>query len=306
MADGRAPQPTPRGRRRQVRRASSRRDAAARRRSGSRCRAVAATAPGQHYVVRLTAPDGYTASRSYSVASAPDELERVRAHRRAARGRRGVDVPARRRRGRRRARGPRARSAAGSCGTATRPALLVGGGSGVVPLMAMLRLARATGRSDLVRLVVSVRTPRRPLLRRRAARARDARSCTRAPRRRRRPRPPGRLTRADIAQPLRRPTRPPTCAARPGSPTPPATSSSTSGQPDRADPGRALRPDGLVPTVGYQWMPRRSCTIALAGSESSWRSGRSARDSPGTKLTAGSIASFGRSSPRAAGDSGKI
>jgi ferredoxin-NADP reductase len=33
---------------------------------------------GQHYVIRLTAPDGYTASRSYSVASAPDgsaELE---------------------------------------------------------------------------------------------------------------------------------------------------------------------------------------------------------------------------------------
>ena len=27
---------------------------------------------GQHYVVRLTAPDGYTAQRSYSVASAPD------------------------------------------------------------------------------------------------------------------------------------------------------------------------------------------------------------------------------------------
>ena len=29
--------------------------------------------PGQHYVVRLTAPDGYTAQRSYSVASAPDD-----------------------------------------------------------------------------------------------------------------------------------------------------------------------------------------------------------------------------------------
>ena len=28
---------------------------------------------GQHYVLRLTAPDGYTASRSYSVASAPDD-----------------------------------------------------------------------------------------------------------------------------------------------------------------------------------------------------------------------------------------
>jgi len=28
---------------------------------------------GQHYVVRLTAPDGYTAARSYSVASPPDD-----------------------------------------------------------------------------------------------------------------------------------------------------------------------------------------------------------------------------------------
>ena len=28
---------------------------------------------GQYYVVRLTAPDGYTASRSYSVASAPSD-----------------------------------------------------------------------------------------------------------------------------------------------------------------------------------------------------------------------------------------
>jgi ferredoxin-NADP reductase len=39
------------------------------------------------------------------------------------------------------------------------PALLLGGGSGVVPLMAMLRLARATGTTDLLRLVVSARTP---------------------------------------------------------------------------------------------------------------------------------------------------
>ncbi len=28
--------------------------------------------PGQYYVLRLTAEDGYTAQRSYSVASAPD------------------------------------------------------------------------------------------------------------------------------------------------------------------------------------------------------------------------------------------
>ena len=37
--------------------------------------------------------------------------------------------------------------------------MLVGGGSGVVPLMAMLRLARKLGRPELLRLVVSVRTP---------------------------------------------------------------------------------------------------------------------------------------------------
>src|SRR3954471_13260786 len=30
---------------------------------------------GQHVDVRLTAPDGYTAQRSYSLASAPDSVE---------------------------------------------------------------------------------------------------------------------------------------------------------------------------------------------------------------------------------------
>ena len=49
------------------------------------------------------------------------------------------------------------------------PALLVGGGSGVVPLMAMLRLARRSGTSNLVRMVRLGAQPRRPLLRRRAA-----------------------------------------------------------------------------------------------------------------------------------------
>jgi ferredoxin-NADP reductase len=39
------------------------------------------------------------------------------------------------------------------------PAVLIGGGSGLVPLMAMLRLARRTGRADRIRLVVSVRSP---------------------------------------------------------------------------------------------------------------------------------------------------
>ena len=39
------------------------------------------------------------------------------------------------------------------------PALFVGGGSGIVPLMAMLRLARRTPGQQLAHLVASVRTP---------------------------------------------------------------------------------------------------------------------------------------------------
>jgi ferredoxin-NADP reductase len=114
--------------------------------------------PGQHYVVRLTAPDGYTASRDYSVASAPDgtgEIEltverledgevSVFLH--------DVVVPG----DELEVRGPIGGFFAWD---ASGPALLVGGGSGVVPLMAMLRHARRLGREDLVRLVVSARSP---------------------------------------------------------------------------------------------------------------------------------------------------
>jgi ferredoxin-NADP reductase len=113
---------------------------------------------GQHFVVRLTAPDGYTASRSYSVASPPaegDELEltverlddgevSTFLHDVAEVGDE-LEV-----------RGP---IGGYFVWDATTPALLLGGGSGVVPLMAMLRLARATGRDGLAHLVVSVRTP---------------------------------------------------------------------------------------------------------------------------------------------------
>ena len=41
----------------------------------------------------------------------------------------------------------------------TSPAVLIGGGSGVVPLMAMLRLARRVPGQSLAHLIVSVRTP---------------------------------------------------------------------------------------------------------------------------------------------------
>src|SRR5262245_10299022 len=39
--------------------------------------APAAHLAGQHYVLRLTAPDGYTASRSYSIASPPDGSDEI-------------------------------------------------------------------------------------------------------------------------------------------------------------------------------------------------------------------------------------
>lgn len=112
---------------------------------------------GQHYVLRLSAPDGYRAQRSYSVASAPggdtidltvellpggevsgylhdvvvvgDELE---------------------------VRGPIGEFFAWD---GANRMLGIAGGSGVVPLMSMLRHARAQGRPELVRLVVSTRRP---------------------------------------------------------------------------------------------------------------------------------------------------
>lgn len=113
---------------------------------------------GQHYVVRLTAPDGYTASRSYSVASAPDgsmefelTVERLEDGEVSGFLHDVVEVG-----DELEVRGP---IGGYFVWDGTTPAVLVGGGSGVVPLMAMLRLARRERRPDLVRLVVSVRAP---------------------------------------------------------------------------------------------------------------------------------------------------
>lgn len=115
--------------------------------------------PGQHYVLRLTAEDGYTAQRSYSVASAPDGTAEIELTvERLPDGEvsgflHDVLVPG----DVLEVRGP---VGGWFAWDGTGPALLVGGGSGQVPLAAMLRHARATGRPDLVRLLVSVRTPR--------------------------------------------------------------------------------------------------------------------------------------------------
>lgn len=114
---------------------------------------------GQHYVVRLSAPDGYTAQRAYSIASAPDGGDEVELTvERLADGEvseflHDVVVPG----DELEVRGPLGGAFFAWDGSS--PALLVGGGSGVVPLAAMLRHARALGRSDLVRLVVSARSP---------------------------------------------------------------------------------------------------------------------------------------------------
>ena len=156
---------------------------------------------GQHYVVRLTAPDGYTAQRSYSVASAPDGTAQVELTIERLDGGEvseflcdivepGDEL-----------------EVLGPIGTwfawrGTEEVLGVAGGSGVVPLAAMLRQARAAGRPELVRIVVSARRPadlyyraelpgpETTLLYTRDAPAGD-------------PRPAGRITAADLVPVLR-------------------------------------------------------------------------------------------------------
>jgi ferredoxin-NADP reductase len=113
---------------------------------------------GQHYVLRLTAPDGYTASRSYSVASAPDGSSEIELTvERLDDGEvstflHDVVVPG----DELELRGP---IGGWFVWEGTTPAVLVGGGSGVVPLMAMLRLARRQAQAAPAHLVVSVRAP---------------------------------------------------------------------------------------------------------------------------------------------------
>lgn len=112
--------------------------------------------PGQHYIVRLTAPDGYRAQRSYSVASPPggDTIDLTVEHLpdgEVSRFLHEAVMPG----DKLEVRGPIGYFAWDS----KTPAPGVAGGSGVVPLMAMLRAARRDGHLGLMQLVVSVRTP---------------------------------------------------------------------------------------------------------------------------------------------------
>jgi ferredoxin-NADP reductase len=114
---------------------------------------------GQHYDVRLTAEDGYRVQRSYSIASAPEASGEIElAIERIADGevspyfhdvlmdRDLVEV-----------RGPIGGYFVWEPGMGG-PLLLVGGGSGVVPLVAMLRARRAAADRTPAVLLYSSRT----------------------------------------------------------------------------------------------------------------------------------------------------
>jgi ferredoxin-NADP reductase len=112
---------------------------------------------GQHVDVRLTAEDGYQAERSYSIASAPEDgleltVERLEDGEVSPylvdelRPGDGLEL-----------RGPIGGYFVWEAGDET-PVLLVAGGSGVVPLMAMIRHRIAGGGSAPMRLLYSSRT----------------------------------------------------------------------------------------------------------------------------------------------------
>ncbi|MEU7998052.1 ferredoxin reductase [Micromonospora sp. NPDC049060] len=115
--------------------------------------------PGQHVDVRLTAPDGYQAARSYSLAG-PAEGDRITLTvQRVPDGEVSpylIDVYAE-------GDPVEVRGPVGGWFVwrpeETAPVLLVAGGSGVVPLMAMVRARRAAGSRVPFRLLYSVRTP---------------------------------------------------------------------------------------------------------------------------------------------------
>ncbi|MFG1778023.1 ferredoxin reductase [Micromonospora sp. NPDC049051] len=115
--------------------------------------------PGQHVDVRLTAPDGYQAARSYSLAAPVDGDRVALTVQRVPDGEVSpylIDVYAE-------GDPVEVRGPVGGWFVwrpeETSPVLLVAGGSGVVPLMAMVRARRAAGSQVPFRLLYSVRTP---------------------------------------------------------------------------------------------------------------------------------------------------
>jgi ferredoxin-NADP reductase len=115
--------------------------------------------PGQHLDLRLTAEDGYQAQRSYSIASPPEDPRVAITVERLEDGEVSPYLTDDLRAGDRlELRGP-----IGGYFTwqveAGGPLLLVAGGSGVVPLMAMLRHRAGAGGAVPARLLYSSRAP---------------------------------------------------------------------------------------------------------------------------------------------------
>jgi ferredoxin-NADP reductase len=114
---------------------------------------------GQHLDLRLTAPDGYSAQRSYSIANAPDDHRVELTVERLSDGEvspylADVVQPG----DMLEVRGP-----IGGWFVWTEdvgePVMLLGGGSGIVPLMAMVRARSKASSRQPFRLLYSVRTP---------------------------------------------------------------------------------------------------------------------------------------------------
>ena len=114
---------------------------------------------GQHLDVRLTAEDGYQAARSYSVSTAGsgqlleisvDQLENGEVSPYLVHGLSAGDKVE--------VRGPLGRWFVWRP-TQTEPIQLIGGGSGVAPLRAMLRAHEMVGSTAPMRLLYSVRSP---------------------------------------------------------------------------------------------------------------------------------------------------
>jgi ferredoxin-NADP reductase len=114
---------------------------------------------GQHVDVRLTAEDGYQAERSYSIASAPGSRRVTITVERLDDGEVSMYLVGELRVGDRlELRGPIGGYFVWEPGQAAQQLLLAGAGSGVVPLMAMIRERRRSGSRVPTRLLYSSRS----------------------------------------------------------------------------------------------------------------------------------------------------
>lgn len=114
--------------------------------------------PGQHIDIRLTSDDGYQAQRSYSIASAPEAPHLLVTVERIEEGEVSPYLSGEVRMGDKfEIRGPIGGHFVWSA-SMTEPLFLVAGGSGVAPLMAMLRHRAAAGNKNPALLLYSSRS----------------------------------------------------------------------------------------------------------------------------------------------------